>query len=171
MPKTYTWTTPNAPYPTMIDTLNLKKRESIKFNKWELAHMSKFSQDYNKIIIINERILTSRFYKNSKYWCDITINVKHIKYLDETEHYYIEYDNFFKNNKENKSDYCDDSHPFYNNALFLKDINCCIIAKNEITESLVNYLLMDFEELREYCDSFPVWYKSNIMKSLSLFGY
>ena len=170
MPKTHIWTTPTASYPTMVDTLYQKKHESIKYNTLEKEHMSRFSQDYNKNNIISDQTKTSRFYsKISKDWCDITINVRHIKYLDGTDYYYIEYNNVFKNNTENDSEYYDDSHPFYDNTLFLENINGCIVAKNAITESLVKYLLMDFEELEEYCgNSFPDWYKSNIMKSLSL---
>ena len=169
MPKTHSWTTPSIPYPTILDTLSQETLPSIKYNKWEKAHMSRFSQDYNKNNIISERTQTTRFYsKISKDWCDITINVKHIKYLDDSEYYYIEYDNVFKNNNENDSDYCDDSHPFYN-TLCIENIDGCIVSKNAITYSLVNYLLMGFDELEYYCgNTRPDLYKSNIMKSLSL---
>lgn len=97
MPKTHIWTTPTASYPTMVDTLYQKKHESIKYNTLEKEHMSRFSQDYNKNNIISDQTKTSRFYsKISKDWCDITINVRHIKYLDGADYYYIEYNNVFK---------------------------------------------------------------------------
>ena len=169
MHKTHTWTTPNTSYPPMLETLYRPEVRTVKFNILETEHMSRFSQDYNKNNIISERTQTTRFYSFDKlYWCDITINIRHIKYLDETEYYYIEYDIVFKNNHNNDKDYCDNSHPF-NNNIFIKDIGGCIVAKNGITDSLVNYLLMGFEDLEHYCgNTLPYLYKSNIMKSLSL---
>ena len=166
MPKTYTWTTPKIPYPNQLYNHKL-----INYNKWEKEHMSRFGQQSNKNNIISERTQIIRFYSNNELnWCDITINVRYIKYSDETEYYYIEYDNIFQNNKENDINYCDDSHPFYNNK-FIKYICGCIVSKNSITDSLVNYLLMGFDDLEIYIgNSLPYVYKSNIMKSLCLFA-
>ena len=120
--------------------------------------------------IVSESSVQNRFNsKNGDYYCDITINVKHIKYGNDIDYYFIEYDNVFSKNHIDK-DYIDDSHPFYENDEILwkyrlhKSFNGDIITKNSMTTEMIKYLLMDYDELELHCgNNFPEFYKKGIM--------
>ena len=130
----------------------------------ELSHSNRFSNDYNLNNIISESFIENRFNSKNDY-CDITINVKHIKYGDDTEYYYINYDNVFSKNHIDK-DYIDDSHPLYNyHKIISKNIlHYNIITKNSMTTEMIKYLLMDYDELELHCgNNSPEFYKKGIM--------
>ena len=126
--------------------------------------------------VISDSTETFRFTPNSIYthdsirvWCDITINVKHIKYEDDLEYYYLEYTNIFSN-KKIVNGQIDNSHPFFGNSDFEEHLTGDIILKNEMTEKMIKYLLMPYDSLDKFTSSSnPQRYKANIMRSLTFF--
>lgn len=139
-----------------------------------MSHSNRFRNDYNPNNIMSDSYVQNRFNsKNGDYYCDITINVKHIKYGDDTEYYYIEYDNVFSKNHIDK-DYIDDSHPFYKNQEILlgielhENFNGAIIIKNSMTTEMIKYLLMGYDELELQCgNNSPEAYKKGIMLGIA----
>tara|TARA_B110000495_G_C22608380_1_gene363291 strand:+ start:146 stop:568 length:423 start_codon:yes stop_codon:yes gene_type:complete len=106
---------------------------------------------------------------SADYYCDITINVKHVKHGDGGEYYYIEYKPLFSN-KDLETEEIDDSHPFYGNDILKEHIDGDIIIKNFMTEQMVEFLLMPYDDLEQFSGlSSPQRYKSNIMCALTYF--
>ena len=56
---------------------------------------------------------------------------------------------------------------FYNKNIQEFDKEGVIVYKNEMTDQMINYLLMDSEELSQKCGMFWVQYKIKIMESLA----
>ena len=97
-------------------------------------------------------------------WCDITIMVK-----IDGEQYHITYENKFSN-KNTKLGTIDSSHPFYYNKDLHEHMDGDIIIKNEMTEKMIQMLMMDSADLEKYTGlSTPERYRSNIMCSLTYF--
>ena len=90
-------------------------------------------------------------------YCEVFIDIQ------ETENSYdINYEYKFGN--ESKI-----NHPFYKYPNFYRHIEGNTIFKNELTEKLVKYLLMDFDELKQYSgNKSPENYKSIVMIQLTL---
>ena len=100
-------------------------------------------------------------------WCDVTTNVKLVRYEDLSEYYYISYEYVFSN-KNLKEKEIDDCHPFYGNLELMDHINGDIIVKNSMSEQIIEYLLMGFDELEEFSGrSTPQGYKGNIMRAIT----
>ena len=112
---------------------------------------------------------TFRFFPihTDTYWCDISIEII-IKQANNGEYYHIKYDTCFSN-KAIAADTLDNSHPFYNTD-FQEHSNGEVVIKNEMTEKMISFLMMDKDELVKYSGlSTPQRYKSNIMCSLTYF--
>ena len=104
--------------------------------------------DYSLTIIVSIQI---------KYWI---VNNK------ITDSYYIISYSTPNMNEKNKI-----YHPFYNDNSY---DDCCyegeIVKKNAMTEQMVNYLMMDEDELSQYTgNTMPNDYKAFIMKTLTYF--
>lgn len=130
--------------------------------------------------------------KTQKPYCKVNIEVILTTYEDKREFYYINYEWFYlhwlkekygstlikhndllmnrkKYNEENSLQ-LDSLNPFCKDREYFEDhINGEIIVKNELSNILIKYLLMDFEELSKHSGSVtPQNYKLSIMKSISL---
>ena len=115
-----------------------------------------FRDDDNSHTLHNQ-VLTITVSIQIKYWI---INNK------ITDSYYIISYSTPNMNEQNKI-----YHPFYGDKSY---DDCCyegeIIKKNAMTEQMVNYLMMDEDELSQYTgNTIPQDYKGFIMKSLSNF--
>ncbi len=121
-------------------------------------------------------------------WCDVTINVKHLKYNTGQEFYDITYSYLYNhdNNVDNinnvNNDYNindlnseDDNDIYRTNPFYYKRkiitfdmLDGVIVAKNSMTDEMVKYLLMDFDELDKHIgNTWTVLYKANIMFALA----
>ena len=115
---------------------------------------------------------TFRFYNEfmndtSKY-CDLTVRVNINKYENGNEYYYINYSCIYSFDK-NGSGLC--AHPF-NSFPDLLENNADgeIIIKNSLSDKLIEYLLMNFNELEKYSgNSTGIRYKISIMRSIANF--
>jgi hypothetical protein len=97
-------------------------------------------------------------------FCMTRVKVKEMQYNENEEEIY--YDISYKHKLNNKSQKCEASHPFFEN---MEDRKGEIIRKNSLTNKLVEYLLMSFEDLqKEIGQTAVLTYKLNIMKSISL---
>ena len=100
-------------------------------------------------------------------WCDVTAIVRLIRYEDSSEYYYISYEYVFSN-KNLKEREIDDCHPFYGNPELMEHIEGDLIVKNSMSEKLIEYLLMGFDELEAFTGrSTPQGYKGNIMRAIT----
>ena len=133
---------------------------------------------------------TFRFYdlfdNQESIWCDVTINVKHLKYNSGQEFYDITYSYVY--NHDNKYDIQvvydiindlisddDDNDIYRTNPFYYKRklitfdmLDGVIVAKNSMTDEMVKYLLMDFDELDKHIgNTWSVLYKANIMFALA----
>lgn len=106
-------------------------------------------------------IFTSPYDSKSDINCKIKVNIKELVYPRGIYYYRISYTNTFSNNVFNEA------HPFYNSDL--KDhIDGDIVLKNEMTEVMIKYLLMNEDELALYSgNSTPMYYRGVIMKNLA----
>ena len=114
-------------------------------------------------------------------WCDVSINVKQLNYQSGQEFYDITYNYVYSNNlhtltsndendENDENDKIYRTNPFYyKNTIITQDmLDGVIIAKNSMTDEMVKYLLMDFEELDKYIgNTWNVQYKANIMFALA----
>ena len=90
--------------------------------------------------------------------CKIDINISHLKYDNGLEYYNI----IYTYDTDNKA------HPFYNMTKI--GVNGTIVYKNDITESLVRYLMLSDSDLSQLTGTTtPNAYRKLIMKSLDLF--
>lgn len=104
--------------------------------------------------MINKKIV---FGKGKQNYCEVDIIIQE---TDKT--YNIEYKYKFGN--ESKI-----NHPFYKFPSFVNHSSGDIIAKNELTDTLVKYLLMDFDTLKIYSGhTCPEHYKSIIMVQIAM---
>ena len=123
------------------------------------------------ISILSNQIKTFKFYdifdNNELYYCNVTINIKELKYSNGIIHYDISYLYTYSDNLE-QSKQC---NPFYYSSDIYNsnDMYGVIIIKNEMTTIMVEYLMMDFDELQKYCGStWSMQYKIYIMTMLTL---
>ena len=123
--------------------------------------------------------------KNSKQYdkpyCILNIIVNLHTYDNGTKYYYINYEWNYSlhgkifthekilNSPCKKKDQIFSLNPHFDDKLFYENhIEGEIIIKNSLSEQLIKYLLMDIKELSKYCgNSDPLYYKANIMKSIS----
>jgi hypothetical protein len=117
--------------------------------------------------ILKTEIMKLQFhssYLREENYCDTTIKLKEIQYDEDPNQNY--YDISYKHKLSNKNLTTQQAHPFYKN---MEDKSGEIIKKNSLTEKLVEYLLMDFEELQKHSGKTPAeTYKKRIMESISL---
>jgi len=117
------------------------------------------------------RFLSSYFPKPEKY-CDMTVSIEE-KYYPLSKkgdkfgdfYYIIKY--LFSYGPHKDSQKC---HPFFGEFEFKRDYSVGdIFVKNKISEALVEYLLMDINELQYHCGTKPVdVYIKQIMKQLMI---
>ena len=105
-----------------------------------------------------------------KYFCQLDLNIKETGNKgSELEFYDISYtwsyNEWSDNSTDNPGHRC---HPFYQDQHFLEDQNDGeIISKNKLTTRMVEFLLMDFDEMVPYIGhTSPEDYKRNIMKCI-----
>ena len=122
-----------------------------------------------------------RFYdildNDQSQWCDVEIKIKELVYDNDSKFYditYNYYDNFdlieFDNASENRF-IKNKANPFYYKCKMTTPdmINGVIVVKNSMTDEMIKYLLMDYEELDKYIgNTWGVQYKANIMFALAL---
>jgi hypothetical protein len=133
------------------------------------------------------------------HFCDVTITIELMEYPDEKKYYYINYKYDFSktessnldcnmdevisdqntSNQDTSNEVISDqdiinknkSHPFYEfpyveSESYIGEIIC----NNEMTEKMIEYLLMPDEELQKVCGvTTPQKYRKLIMASLSQF--
>ena len=102
--------------------------------------------------------------------CIVTINIQEKQYNTKSIYYYINYSYYYSYNNNTFASLSNEirpSHPFYKtNRLDHKEGD--IICKNSMTEQMIKYLLMEYDELKKYSGQVePETYKKNIMLSLS----
>lgn len=91
--------------------------------------------------------------------CTVKVEINEKKY-DNSIYYYISY----------QTDQINIAHPFYNNKELMEHIEGDIIIKNSMTEKMIEYLLMDENELENYSGNTSAMdYKKNIMIDLVRF--
>ena len=96
-------------------------------------------------------------------YCNVTIKV--IEKISENKPIYdISYHYEYSNNHSALR-----ANPFF----YTKNIEEChkegvIVYKNDMTDQMINYLLMDSDELSKKCGMFWVQYKIKIMESLAI---
>ena len=102
-------------------------------------------------------------------YCDIQIKVEELQYDNGYIYYMIKYNNFFSNQSDLKKDEINSAHPFFYDKQFISNIDGDVIIKNNMTEQMINYLLMESSELSLYSGSTtPMSYRANIMKMIAL---
>lgn len=100
-------------------------------------------------------------------YCQINVKVEKKKYQDGKLYYYVNYT--YQYSVENKT--CQQANPLIQlsddpDEIYYGDI----IAVNSLTDQLINYLLMPFDQLKKYTgNSTPQHYKTRIMESIKLF--
>ena len=129
--------------------------------------------EFNKNNVMSNNEVTFRFYPfdscDKHKWCDVTANVKLIKYDNGTEYYYISYEYVFSDKNLTIGE-IDECHPFYGNNDLIEHMEGDVLVKNSLSDKLVEYVLMGFDELSEFTGhSTPQGYKGNIMKAITYF--
>jgi hypothetical protein len=127
--------------------------------------------DFNTHTDISDKTTTFRFNpfdsSDKSKWCDVTTNVKEIQYEDGTEYYYISYEYVFSN-ETLKPGEIDDCHPFYESPDLIEHIDGDIIVKNSMSEQIIEYLLMGFDELEAFTGrTTSQGYKGNLMRAIT----
>ena len=96
--------------------------------------------------------------------CSLYLNIDIKTYDNSKEYYYLKYVWSFKDNDVR-------NHILYDNKKFLESSNeGDIIAKNKLTDQLINFLIMKDDELEEvsgYTNSND--YKRSVIEAISLF--
>ena len=122
-----------------------------------------------KVLSTQEK--TFRFFDtfNEKVWCDIHIVVEELQYENGNVYYMLKYENTFSNPDEILKGDVNSAHPFYGNKTFSSHVSGDIVVKNLMTENMVNYLLMNTDELSVYTGTTsPMTYRANIMKMITM---
>jgi len=114
---------------------------------------------------------TNEFNPVENEYCEITVNVKKIKYQNGELYYDIDY-KYKYSHKNNQN--CKQSNPLVaineseNNGEEM--YNGDIIHVNSLTDQMINYLLMSYSELEKYSGhNTPQQYKTQIIKAINLF--
>ena len=122
-----------------------------------------------KVLSTQEK--TFRFFDtfNEKVWCDIHIVVEELQYENGNVYYMLKYENTFSNPDEIPNGDVNSAHPFYGNKTFSSHVSGDIVVKNLMTENMINYLLMNTDELSVYTGTTsPMTYRANIMKMITM---
>ena len=128
----------------------------------------------SNIIILNEREKVIKFLdifdNQEEHFCIVKINIKEIQYVHEKKQIYYDITYYYTYSSEAKEALR--AHPFYYNQKIREsdDSNGVIIVKNNMTETMINYLLMNEEELsKQIGNTWWMQYKIKIMETLNLF--
>ena len=99
-------------------------------------------------------------------YCQINVKVEKKKYQDGKLYYYVNYT--YQYSVENKT--CQQANPLIQLSDDPDEIyDGDIIAVNSLTDQLINYLLMPFDQLKKYTgNSTPQHYKTKIIESIKL---
>ena len=99
-------------------------------------------------------------------YCQINVKVEKKKYQDGKLYYYVDYT--YQYSVENKR--CQQANPLIPLTKEKEEIyNGDIIAVNDLTDQLINYLLMPFDQLKKYTgNSTPQHYKTKIIETIQL---
>ena len=123
------------------------------------------SQEKSNIKKISERESQFKNFGFSEVnYCLVGIKIEDLEYIDKKEKYYhITYN--FEYSKERDIS----THPFYNEKEMLENHSYGeIIYKNELTEKMIEYLLMDDIKLSQQIGvGTPYNYKTSIMKMIT----
>ena len=119
-------------------------------------------------VIIEERKNLIRFYsymnKDEDKYTDVNVTVIKKRYTNGSEYFDISYN--YSYSPKNLSN---EGHPFINTN-YVSHSEGEIILVNSMTSIMIEYLLMDLEELSKYIgNTEPTLYKINIMHSLAKF--
>jgi hypothetical protein len=102
------------------------------------------------------------FNKNQDKYTDVNIIVLKKRYTNGNEYFDITYNYSYSNKNPSK-----EGHPFIN-TIYASHSEGEIILVNSMTCIMIDYLLMDLEELSKYTgNTDPIVYKINIMHSLA----
>ena len=121
--------------------------------------------------VLSKQEKTFRFFDtfNETVWCDIHIVVEELQYENGNVYYMLKYDNTFSNPDEISKGEVNSAHPFYGNKTFSSRVSGDIVVKNLMTENMINYLLMNTDELSVYTGTTsPMTYRANIMKMITM---
>ena len=103
---------------------------------------------------------------DSGIYCKVTVYIRELQY-DSGENYYdITYK--YKLGADAASKF---HHPFYHSGknLFDDSVGGDILVKNSLSEKLVEYLCMDFADLKKICGRVaPEEYKKSVIQSIAL---
>ena len=108
------------------------------------------------------------FDNQDKHFCIVNIVVKEEQYINGNIYYDITYTYKYSSN----SPEAQRAHPFKYNPKIREsdDINGVIVIKNKLTETMIDYLLMDKDELsKQIGNTWWIQYKIKIMEALNLF--
>lgn len=140
-----------------------------KYTSRKLEHillMNKSHIDIKQLYEANFKML-DMFDNQEAHYCNLRIAVIEMMYESGQVYYDISYYYTFSDETEKSKR----AHPFFYNKKIIEsdDINGVIIIKNKMTESMVEYLLMDADKLSK-CIGNTWWiqYKIKIMESLNL---
>jgi len=110
--------------------------------------------------------------------CEIVIKIEERVYTHEPTDphwYYINYTYYFINNESNAKFQIADSYkhqanPFYKRENAADEFEGAIVFKNDMTEQMVKYLVMPFEELGKFtATTRPQDYKRQLIQSITTF--
>lgn len=102
---------------------------------------------------------------NDEHWTDVTIEVKLHERDEDRKVYSISYT--YEAPEDCRLWCCDGGHPL-SDKKFEENRDGEIVAANEMTQKMVEYLLMDLDELEDHSGTtLPIDYKARIMKCLT----
>ena len=149
------------------------KEKNFVFNQNNIEFLKLFFNIISEImstVTLETRKAIIRFYDplfdhdNDKY-TDVTIKVERKRYANKKEFFYIDYK--YKYSPKNVFGY--EGHPFLG-TVYEESKDGDIVAANFMTETMINYLLMDTQELSKICGNVtPRTYKVSIMHALTNF--
>ena len=100
-------------------------------------------------------------------WCDTTITVQEKTYDNGKQYFDIDYSYTYCSEVKNNESLEEDCNPL---LLMKGNTDGEIIVKNSFTTELIRYLMMDYDELREFTgNSTPQDYKMRLMHAIQDF--
>ena len=137
--------------------------------------------------IISELTKVFKFYdifdNDERNYCEVTINVKVLKYDNGNQYYDVSYSYSYINETGNTEEFLkigsfnvQRSNPFYYIYCRRNDIHNIdgdslegvIVVKNSMTDEMIKYLLMEYKEMNNIGTTWCVQYKVNVMHALAL---
>lgn len=117
--------------------------------------------------ILSKRKSVIRFYNplsnNTNKYTDVIVSVERKKYTNNKEFFCVHYD--YEYSPDNVLGY--EGHPFMGTC-YEEHKDGDIICANPMTEIMIDYLLMDIEEVAKICGNVnPITYKVSIMHALT----